>query len=447
MRTIISILIVSFLFSSSTVMVNAYTSEETKTCTTIEPIVSDSASFSGYILYNELWGGTTFLINNTKKVVHTWKNLRLGMDAHLLENGILLRSCSKLNFNFINFIRRAAFTGGSGRVEKRDWNNSLLWEFEYSDSTHYLHHDIEPLPNGNILMIAYEKKTRREAIDAGRDPNLVYFGGIWPDHIIEVKPTLPSGGIIVWEWHAWDHLIQDFDPTKANYGVVADHPELIDINLHGPILDWMHINSVDYNEEFDQILLSPPNFNEIWVIDHNTTTAEAASHTGGRYGKGGDLLYRWGNPQNYRAGTEEDQQLFFQHDSRWIDPGCPGEGHILVFNSQRNPSSVDEIIPPVDSYGNYYLEPGKAYGPDEPIWSISSTCPYNFNSIAYSGTQRLPDGNTLISSTGDSSFFVVTPLKELIWKYTYAPLGIQETFKMEYYPLDYPGVQNLSLPT
>jgi hypothetical protein len=37
----------------------------------------------------------------------------------------------------------------------------------------------------------------------------------------------------------------------------------------------------------------------LWVIDHQTTTAQAASHTGGRYNKGGDLLYRWGNPQTY----------------------------------------------------------------------------------------------------------------------------------------------------
>src|SRR5207248_2769403 len=43
----------------------------------------------------------------------------------------------------------------------------------------------------------------------------------------------PHGGEIVWEWHAWDHLIQEFDPQKANYGVVADHPERVDINFAG----------------------------------------------------------------------------------------------------------------------------------------------------------------------------------------------------------------------
>ena len=49
--------------------------------------------------------------------------------------------------------------------------------------------------------------------------------------IIEVRPTPPAGGEIVWQWHVWDHLIQDFGSTKANFGIVEDHPELIDINL------------------------------------------------------------------------------------------------------------------------------------------------------------------------------------------------------------------------
>jgi len=62
---------------------------------------------------------------------------------------------------------------------------------------------------------------------------------------------------------------------------VADHPELIDINFGGRHADWNHLNSIDYNEEFDQILLSSHNQNEIWVIDHSTTTEEAAGHTGG----------------------------------------------------------------------------------------------------------------------------------------------------------------------
>ena len=62
----------------------------------------------------------------------------------------------------------------------------------------------------------------------------------------------------------------------------------------------------------DQIVLSNHNLSEIWIIDHSTTTLEAASHSGGNSGKGGDLLYRWGNPQAYDQGTGADQLLNHQ---------------------------------------------------------------------------------------------------------------------------------------
>ena len=37
---------------------------------------------------------------------------------------------------------------------------------------------------------------------------------------------------IVWEWHATDHIVQDYDESKLNFGVVADVPNLIDINYN-----------------------------------------------------------------------------------------------------------------------------------------------------------------------------------------------------------------------
>ena len=104
-----------------------------------------------------------------------------------------------------------------------------------------------------------------------------------------------------------DHLIQDFDASKANYGEVAEHPELIDLNFrlsettnYRDPSDWIHSNGIDYNPELDQIVLSPSNFSEVWIIDHSTTRTEAAGSNGGNSGKGGDLLYRWGNPRAYR---------------------------------------------------------------------------------------------------------------------------------------------------
>jgi hypothetical protein len=266
-----------------------------------------------------------------------------------------------------------------------------------------------------------------------------------PDHVIEVKPTGPTTGDIVWEWHLWDHLIQDFDPRQNNYGVVTDHPELVDINFGKENMDWNHINSIDYNEEFDQIILSSYGQDEIWIIDHSTTTEEAAGHTGGNSGKGGDILYRWGNPQAYRAGDLNDKKLFGQHDAQWIESGCPGEGNILVFNNGENRpngkySSIDEIVPPVDANGSYFYTPGNAYGPEEPIWIYTAENPTDFYSYRLSGAHRIPNGNTLVCDGPHGYFFEVTLDKELVWEYTnpYPSPLINQVFKIRHYEKNEP---------
>ena len=299
--------------------------------------------FDGNILFSPMDSTTTYLINNDGGVMHTWLNSKQpAYSVYLLENGNIIRS-AKHNFK------------PGGIVQEIAWNGDIIWEFIYDSNEYLSHHDIEPLPNGNVLITAWNFKTYDETIAAGDNPNLPPTGPLTPDHIIEVKPNGSTNGDIVWEWHVWDHLVQDYDPLKNNYGVVADHPELIDINFFSQksiqISDWTHINAIDYNENLDQILLSSWYFNEIWVIDHSTTTVEAAGHTGGNSGKGGDLLYRWGNPQTYRVGAAADQQFFGQHDAQWIESGCPGADNILVFNNGLDRpagkySSVEEILPP-----------------------------------------------------------------------------------------------------
>ena len=153
------------------------------------------------------------------------------------------------------------------------------WEFAYDSPTHLAHHDFEVLPNGNILLIAWELKTEAEATQAGRDPNLPGPGYLYPDHIVEVHPDyINGGGTIVWEWHIWDHLVQQFDNTKDNWhGAtgVQEHPELINVNYvssfdegAGDPQDWTHMNGIDYNPDLDQIVVSVARVQR--VLDHRS---------------------------------------------------------------------------------------------------------------------------------------------------------------------------------
>ena len=426
---------------------------------TVGLFLNEQGSFDGYTLFSPLGFETTYLIDNDGQVVHSWDSqYRPGLNAYLLENGNLLRA-ARLDSN-------PSFpdgNGAGGRVEEFAWDGTLLWEFEYSTTDYLLHHDIEPLPNGNVLMFAWERKTAAESIAAGRDPSELVHNQLWPEFIIEVEPTGASGGTIVWEWHAWDHLIQDFDPAQANYATSADDPALLDINYGLSISDWHHANSIDYNEQFDQIMLSVRHFDEIWVIDHSTTTAQAASHSGGNSGKGGDILYRWGNPQAYGAGDASDQMFFGQHDAQWIASGLPGAGNMLVFNNGESRaggdfSSVDEVVLPVDGFGNYSLTPGQAYEPSAPAWTYVAPNPTDFYSQFISGAQRLPNGNTLIDDGMHGVFFEVTSAEETVWKYLNPVTGAgpltqgdpvvypeNAVFRALRYAPDYPGLQGRDL--
>jgi hypothetical protein len=427
-------LVLLFLFIG-TVLIAPLTLSDSKN-------ITNSEVYEGYVLYAPEYAREVYLLDMDNNIVQTWQSEYIqGLGTYLLENGNIIRACSKMNNHVFS-------SGGfTGRVEMYDWSGSLTWEFEYSSDQHCLHHDLKVLPNGNILMTAWEYKSGSEAREAGINPNNMPQNEIWPDHIIEVQPTGSSGGTIVWEWHVWDHLIQDYDQEKDNYGIVADHPELIDINSGPGQTDFNHINAIDYNEELDQILLSAHQQNEIWIIDHSTTTKEAAGHSGGRYGKGGDLLYRWGNPQVYNRGTNADKQLFGQHDAQWIDKGCPGAGNILVFNNGIGRpigmySSVDEFTPPLLDDGTYELQTHQAYGPSELSWRYTYPNPVNFFASHISGTQRLPNGNTLICQGEMGYFFEVTPDKKIVWEYMnqFPNPTISHVFKIRKYGVDYEGL-------
>ncbi len=423
----------------------------------------------GFILFQPSESSNTHFINLDGEVVHTWEGEFAVIHQYLKENGNLVRL--EVDPDFPTF----AAGGQAGRIREYDWDGNILWDFEWADEDELIHHDIELMPNGNILAISYEAKSEKEVIEAGRDPKHVTKAGLWPDKIIEIKPSGPTEGEIVWEWHMWDHLVQDHDPTKNNYGILAEHPRKINFNVHGPEFppmteeqvqqgikmgmmtgnatvdnqhsDFTHTNAIAYNEELDQIAFSVPAYSEIMIIDHSTSSEEAKGSTGGKWGHGGDLLYRWGNPGNYGRGSKADRKLFFEHDIKWIPKGYPGEGHLMVFNNDiehpdnkvpsmwavlmkskspeveapvgvlGNHSAVFEFVPPTNSEGAYILSENEAFGPESPVWSYTAPDQYSFYSAFVSGAHRMKNGNTLITSGAKGRMIEVTPEGQIVWEY------------------------------
>jgi hypothetical protein len=395
---------------------------------------SFSQNFDGYALYNLQNNNTSYLVDKDGNIAHSWScAVACNYAVLLMESGNIMRG-GVYSSNQLN----GAAEGGL--VQEIDPDGNIVWSFTYSNAEHCSHHDITLLPNGNVLLTAWEVKSVAECTQAGVNGPTT---DQWPTHIVEVTQN-GNDGEIVWEWHIWDHMIQDFDASKDNYGVVASHPELMDINLlsvtagggggQGPPAggDWFHVNGLDYNPNLDQIVFSSRFTSEIYIIDHSTTTGEAASHTGGNSGMGGDFIYRWGNPANY--GAAESQTIAGAvHDPRWIDDGRPNAGYIEFFNNEGGAggsSVVDAINPPVNGYN--YTMAGISYGPANYDWR--HTC--LVSSTGQSAHNRMSNGNTFVNVSGEY-MYEVDDQDNIVWQYNAGPT---KAFR---YECDFPGVSAL----
>lgn len=352
------------------------------------------------------------------------RGTRPGLSAYFLDNGLMFRTFKP---QVVGPFTSASNAGG---LELVDWDNNTVWSYQFNTAEWLSHHDAFYMPNGNILVLTWELVYEDELIELGRNPSeIANEGYMWSEKIIEVEPIGDNDINIVWEWNIKDHYIQDYDDTKSNFGVIADHPELFDINL--PDLnssnsnspwDWNHFNAIDYNQELDQILLSVRNSDEIWILDHSTTTLEAASHSGGLSGMGGDILYRWGNASAYKRAAISQQKLFGQHGVNWIREGLTDAGKILIYNNGNGRpgpdySTAEIITPPYNGNGQYIIESGQPFGPLESEWKYGEDPGQNFYSPYLSNAQRLSNGNTLINAGSAGYVFEINPEQERVWEY------------------------------
>jgi len=405
----------------------------------------------GYLLLAPFEQQYTYLVDLDGRVAKQWRtSTRPGLSQQLTPTGELVRAG--------NLELRGAFAkgqGAGGRIEALGWDGRTLWQRDFADETQMQHHEIDVMPNGHVLASVWERIPRAEALAAGRDPKLLPDDELWPDKIVEYDPVSDQ---VVWQWRVWDHLVQDRDPSKPSYVEdVSTRPDRIDLNyvLHEDVpgqADWNHVNGVDYSPERDEIAISARSFSEFWVIDHSTTTEQAA-------GPAGDLRFRWGNPAAYgdRKGARE---LFFQHDAEWIDPGLRGEGRFLVFSNGapkvREHSSVEEVVPELDENGGYVRDPDGGFAARQVrVYPKRGGDDEGEFAAIVSSAQRLPNGNTLIGYGPQGRVVEVTPAGKVVWDYVnpysalrpFSPRNsgagypIQQNwfFQVDRYPRDFPA--------
>lgn len=373
-------------------------------------ITSEKAD--GYTLFNNLNDDRVFLINTCGEVVNQWDfSGKISRMSYILDNGNILQSSDE-------------------SADIRDWDNNILWSINYNTLGFKIHHDIAPLPNGNFLVVISDSYTEEEMHAIGKDASFTGSNFVL-DKVVEIQPVGTNDANIVWEWKFFDHLIQNFYSNKPNFGDIGSNPQLMDMNFESSSpANFTHVNGIDYNADLDQIILSARHTREIYIIDHSTTTLEAASHSGGIYGKGGDFLWRWGNPSVYDKGTASNQQLGHQHDPRWIKEGVH-KGKISVFSndgygSDLTASSI-HIIDPNPINGVYDMVSGK-FLPTDYSWSFSGSIMGDvLLQTKRSGVQILPNNNALINETDSGRITEINSAGKVIWVYK-IPVSAGNTF-------------------
>jgi len=422
-----------------------------------------SKAYNGYTLFGS--GGTTYLVDMEGHVVHSWK---IGTNPRFTEGGTLLDAVGGDPSN-------------SNVWKELDWNGNVVWTYTEKRSNYHPHHDFVKIYNPKLgdstfMYIANKDYTAAQCLAIGANPASSNYVGVQLDVVVEVN----RAGRIIWEWAFFDHVVQDFDATKtATYGVVKNMPGRININMTGNPLksDWLHCNSMDYNEQLDQLVINSVH-GEFYVVDHGNTFLknDSAGSIALAASSKGDFLYRFGDPAKYGQGsspsfstnpektTTGNKQIGGAHDIQWIKSGLPGAGNFLVFNNGQNlfeltpQSYIVEINPYMNASGvktsAYVNPPDAGYNIVNPansnlmkekkniskqvVWMYSSKNNTSFFSTIGSSAQRLPNGNTFICAMNSGHFFEVYPTDtSLVWEYInpFTRSGIRK-IKTDTYPTD-----------
>ena len=306
-----------------------------------------AAACPGYTLFASVRGGHATLLDLDGRIVHRWHCAEGSQYAHLLQNGhLLLRTLPPKEAGGLESIG-----GSSGALIELDWDGNVVWRYDEPA----LHHDYQRLPNGNTLILVWEKLPQ-EVHDRvrGGHPHEEDPERMWGDVVREVTPT----GQLAWEWRSWEHLDFEADlicPLESRK-------------------EWTHGNSIQQLGD-EELLISFRLTDTVGIFRRDS----------------GEFRWKWG------PGV-----LSHQHHAVLLE-----DGHVLIFDNgphRRRMPSFSQVLE---------VDPAS----DEITWSYKSETIVDFFSFFVSGAERLPNGNTLITDGAHGHLFEVTSAGETVWEY------------------------------
>jgi hypothetical protein len=317
-------------------------------------IYDSSKAYNGYTLFGPMWGNDIWLIDMKGQIVHHWvMKCVSATHAKLLSNGNLLWQ----GRNPEEAMGGLAGAQGTEMVEV-DWDGNEVWR--YDDP--FLNHDFVRLDNGNTILNRYVQIPGDIAAKIkGGIPGTEREGKIWSCSFQEITKE----GEVIWEWKHYEHL----DPET----------DVICPLCHRTT--WGYTNSLDVLPD-GNILCTFRLLNTIAIVDRKT----------------GEIVWRWG----------PEHSLGHPHCCTILD-----NGNVLVFDNGLHRQSKDFGVPDVEGSRVVEVNPKT----NEIEWEYRHPDAPQFYSAVCGGTQRLPNGTTLICESTKGRFFEVTPHKEIVWEY------------------------------
>jgi len=240
-------------------------------------------------------------------------------------------------------------------VFRLDWNGNLVWSAAVA-----AHHDVCVAPDGDVLTLVIEEVTVPEI---SAEP-------IESDAIV----TLDAAGRVTDTWHLHEHRdeLARWCPPEALTSVSKDVPDN----------DWSHSNTLELITENPiherlaafrpgNLLFCVRNLDFVGIIDGET----------------GEIVWGWG------PGV-----LDHPHQPTLLE-----NGNILVFDNGffRGFSRIVEYDPLAERI----------------VWEYRPEIASEFFSRGRGSCQELPNGNVLITESGNGRVFEVTREGRIVWSY------------------------------
>ncbi|HEX5032664.1 MAG TPA: aryl-sulfate sulfotransferase [Candidatus Eisenbacteria bacterium] len=234
------------------------------------------------------------------------------------------------------------FDAAAGRFYAMNANFALVDSFECGNGYVTDIHELQLLPNGHALLMAY-------------DPRTVDLSGVVPGGSTQavvlglIVQELDRHRDVVFQWRSWDH----FQITDC-----VSRP------LTGARVDYVHGNAIERDAD-GNLLVSSRHLDEITKIDRAT----------------GEILWRLGGVNNEFTFTNDPGRFSQQHSIRRL-----ANGHLLLYDN-----------------GNYHvpaLSRAVEYSVDEVAKTATVVWEYrnvpDVYSSAMGSVERLANGNTVI---------------------------------------------------